>query len=238
MKYDDIRQIMAWLKEADIPVCIVGEFALNYYNVPRIIHDLELCLRAGDLKDATSIFESEETLIERADETEYNIYTEYKRGFPRFRYRFEHESCIVLFTDRYCHLEPFSRNIVSQQEHDRQDAKDAYSKGILDSMSAEQVATLPFPKFAPLFVGFCRTYIETQEVTAAIAAELLVDGMNIYEEWWRARFDASQSGLLNFALRLVEGKASRIADYTPNEVTCFVVDQKEAQRIRMIPGFS
>ncbi|KAG5291482.1 hypothetical protein I7I48_03304 [Histoplasma ohiense] len=87
-------------------------------------------------------------------------------------------------------------------------------------------------------MGFCRTYIETQEITAAIAVELLIDGMNLDGEWCRTHFHASQIDELNFALRLVKGKGSRIADFSPNEVTCFIVDHQDAQRIRKIPGFS
>ncbi|KAK2797611.1 hypothetical protein FQN50_009124 [Emmonsiellopsis sp. PD_5] len=235
MEFEDICLLLAFLQEADIPVCVVGEFALNYYNAPRIVHDLELCVRVNDLKAAASIFESKKALLEKADEIDHNLYTEYKRGFPRFRFRSEPSFCIVLFTDQYCHLDPLHEHVVSHQEH--QDAKE-YSQEILDSVSADQIAALPLPRFAPLFLGFCRTYIETQEVTAAIAAELLVDGMNIDGEWCRTHFHSPQSDELNFALRLVRGKRSRIADFSLNEVTCFIADHQEAQRIRKIPGFS
>ena len=57
-----------------------------------------------------------------------------------------------------------------------------------------------------------------------MAAEALVDGMNLDEEWCRASLPATQSDELNFALRLVRGKGSRIADFSPNEVTCFIAD--------------
>lgn len=197
--------------------------------------DLELCVRVNDLEVAASIFESEKGLLEKANEIDHNIYTEYKRGFPRFQFRSERSFSIVLFTDQYCHLDPLQKHMISHQEH--QDAK-VYSREILDSVSADQIAALPLPRFVPLFMGFCRTYIETQEVTAAIAAELLVDGMNLDGEWCRTHFHASQIDELSFALRLVRGKSSRIADFSPNEVTCFIADHQEAQRIRKIPGFS
>ncbi len=38
MEFEDIRVLLALLLEAHIPVCIVGELALNYYNAPRIVH--------------------------------------------------------------------------------------------------------------------------------------------------------------------------------------------------------
>lgn len=192
---------------------------------------------ASDLELAASIFRSQSYLIEQTDETSYNIYTEYKRGFPRFRIgSSEPASYVVLFTDVYCHLEPLDEHIISPPEH--QHRKRYYSKEVLDSLSADQIGTLPFPQFAPFFRGLCSTYVETQEVTAAIAAELLIDGMNVDEVLCRGWIDASeQSAVLDFALVLVGGKKSRISDFTPNEVTCFIVDCQEARRIRNIPGF-
>ncbi|KAK2762722.1 hypothetical protein FQN54_000896 [Arachnomyces sp. PD_36] len=237
MEFADIQLLVALLREANIPVCIVGELAFNYYNAPRVVHDLELCVGANYLELATSTFESQGDILERADEADYNIYTEYKRGYPRFRFKSPASSFyIVLFTDVYCHLNPLEEHIITPQEHQRR--KECYSKEILDSFSADQIATLPLPRFASFFTGFCRTYIETLEVTAAIAAELLVDGMNIDEIWCRKNLQArGQSTELNFALRLVQGKDSRIADFTPNEVTCFIVDSLEATRVQKIPGF-
>lgn len=38
MSYADIDAVLALLRDADITVCVVGELALNYYNVPRVIH--------------------------------------------------------------------------------------------------------------------------------------------------------------------------------------------------------
>ena len=43
--FDIIQAILAVLKDKDIPVCVVGEIALNYYNVPRIVH-----VRPSDLR--------------------------------------------------------------------------------------------------------------------------------------------------------------------------------------------
>lgn len=33
-----IKPILSTLKERDIPACVIGEIALNYYNVPRVVH--------------------------------------------------------------------------------------------------------------------------------------------------------------------------------------------------------
>lgn len=249
--------LLGLLQDAGIDVCVVGEVALNYYNVPRIIHvghdnrssrhmltgfaikDLELCVPASHLATATAIFESAqgllEKVVEKVDDVAYNIYTEYKRGFPRFRFSSGAASYhVVLFTDKYCHLDPLRKNVVSCNGH-RKPAR--YSQEILDSLLPDQVALLPFPRFDPFFKGLCRTYIATLEVTAAIAAELLVDGMDIDEDWCHHHLSPSENGELSFALRLVRGKGSRIADFSLNKVTCFIPDRQEARRVQKIPGF-
>lgn len=38
MRGADIQLLVRKLQEAHIAVCIIGEIALNYYNVPRMIH--------------------------------------------------------------------------------------------------------------------------------------------------------------------------------------------------------
>lgn len=38
MEFPEITKVLGLLQEADIVVCIVGEFALNYYNAPRVVH--------------------------------------------------------------------------------------------------------------------------------------------------------------------------------------------------------
>ncbi|KKZ61107.1 hypothetical protein EMCG_04305 [[Emmonsia] crescens] len=234
MEFSQIRLLLGLLQQAGISVCIIGEFALNYYNAPRVVHDLELCVPADDLEAAKSVFESQEGLLERADKTKYNLYTQYKRGFPRFRSCSKPGFYVTIFTDKHCHLDPLQKCVVYQREHQH---TGEYSRELLDSFSPEEIATLPFPRFTPLLRGFCRTYVETQEATAAMAAECLVDGMNINEEWCHAHFNTVESAELNFALRLVKGRGSRIDDFSLNQITCFIPDLQEAQRLQKIPGF-
>ncbi|EEH39148.1 hypothetical protein PAAG_01610 [Paracoccidioides lutzii Pb01] len=236
MDFPYICLLLTLLQKANIPVCIVGELALNYYNPPRVVHDLELCVPARDLELATSIFRAQKCLTEQ-EATNYNIYTEYKRGFPRFQLSSSMPSFVVLFTDAYYHLNQLEQNIIPPQEH--KGRQEYYSKEILDSVAADQVATLPLPRFAPFFTGFCRMYIKKQEATAAIAAEMLVDGLDIDEAWCRKRLSAPEYvAELKFALGLAEWNWSRISDFTPNEVTYFIVNRQEAQRVRQMPGFS
>ncbi|EQL37431.1 hypothetical protein BDFG_01040 [Blastomyces dermatitidis ATCC 26199] len=220
MDFSQIRLLLGLLQEAGIPVCIIGEFALNYNNAPRVVHDLELCVPADDLGAAKSVFESQEGLLEIEDKTKYNLYTQYKRV-----------SIVSVPTPS---LDPLQKCVIYQKEH--QHTRE-YSRELLDSFSPDEIATLPFPRFTPLFRGFCRSYIETQEATAAMTAECLVDGMNINEEWCHAHFDPPESAESGFALRLVNSRGSRIDDFSLNQVTCFIPDLQEAQRLQRIPGF-
>ena len=192
---------------------------------------------ANDLPRAASIFNSADKLLEpeTETETEYNVYTECKRDFPRFRLHGEQGFHLVLFSDQFCHLEPLSENVVSSKEHE--DGA-AYSHEIFDTVTSSEVASLPLPRFLPFFTSSCCTYTETNEVMAAIAAELLVDGMNIDEAWCRLHFPTARSEALNFALTLIEGKSSRISGFSPGEVTCLIPSQEEAQRILRIPGYA
>lgn len=194
-------------------------------------------MSVDDIGTADAIFASKRGLLERVELTEYNLYTEYKRGFPRFRFRLVPDFYVVLFTDKYCYINPVKKYVISQ--NDQVPTKREYSGQILDALSPKQIAALPWPRFTPFFKGLCRMYTETQEITAAIAAEFLVDGMNIDDEWCRTHFEHdSENSERNFALGLVAGKGSRIDDFSLNEVTCFIRDVAEAERIQKTPGFS
>lgn len=160
-----------------------------------------------------------------------NIYTKYRRGFPRFRILDEPDLHIVVFPDKYFHLDPLDQNIIQFSEEDN---VHQYSKEIYDIVSADDLTKLPIPRLAPLFSGLCRMYMESREATAAIAAEMLVDGMDLSKDWCRERLSGKA---LDFALGLVEGKASRVSDFQENKVTCFVANAQEGEQIRSIPGF-
>ena len=38
MESQIIAEVLQLFREIDIPVCLVGEIALNYYNVPRVVN--------------------------------------------------------------------------------------------------------------------------------------------------------------------------------------------------------
>jgi hypothetical protein len=71
---------------------------------------------------------------------------------------------------------------------------------------------------------------------SAIAAEQLVDGMNLDEDWCSNHISQERHKELNFALQLVAGKDSRISDFTTNTITDFIASQEEAEMLHKIPG--
>lgn len=91
-------------------------------------------------------------------------------------------------------------------------------------------------KLVPFFRIFCRRYCESNNPAFAMAAEALIDGMDLDASWCRMSLGATLLEELKFALKLVEGKGCHIFDPSLGEVTCHVASTEEAQRIRKIPG--
>lgn len=43
MNFDDICHLLHILEDGGVASCLVGELALNYYKVPRVVHVRYLC---------------------------------------------------------------------------------------------------------------------------------------------------------------------------------------------------
>jgi hypothetical protein len=125
---------------------------------------------------------------------------------------------VVLFSSEWAHLDPLEYAVIRSQEH-HQDAE--YSHEITDVVHLNAIRTLPLPRLAPFFKGMCRKFLDAGDVTSRIAAEQLIDGMDLDIAWCKQHMSGEQA-YLNFALKLVEGKASRIDPFFPTE---------EAQRL-------
>ncbi|KAG2001443.1 hypothetical protein GB937_010177, partial [Aspergillus fischeri] len=74
------------LRSEGILACVIGEIALNYYNVPQVVHDIEICVPESLLSKAVSNLRFT-GLFQLTQKKEYDIFTEYKRGFPTLRCR-------------------------------------------------------------------------------------------------------------------------------------------------------
>ena len=251
MNSTPIKAAVLILKHHGVPVCIVGELALNYYNVPRVCHvslscssaglwgltrrkDLEICvpeassLVAADLLCSTGLFEPLE------QDKEFNNYTEYKRGFPRVRTTsWTHPlQTTVIFPATFFGLDPIEKVLVPPFA----DRSIYFSKEITN-LGAQDIAALPLPRLAPLLRGLAKRYLDTKDDVSMIAVEQLVDGMNLDAAWAESNLEGSEVALLDLVTDQIDGKKSRIDYFSDNKVTCFISDEDEAKNVRFIPGF-
>ncbi|KAL2817970.1 hypothetical protein BDW59DRAFT_152297 [Aspergillus cavernicola] len=199
-----IKPILFALEERDIPACVVGEIALNYYNVPRVVHDLEICVPETSLSEVVSIVCSTGGL-ERVEITDYDLFTEYKRGFPTF----ETPSTglrLLLFPDFYFGLSPLHQNIVPNDER----LSTICSEQILDLVPRGEIQHLPVPCLPVFFIGLCSRFFESNDCMARIAVEQLVDGMNLDDNWIESNLGGATLKVRELAAQLIAEKTSRL----------------------------
>ncbi|KAL4918675.1 hypothetical protein BDW62DRAFT_210294 [Aspergillus aurantiobrunneus] len=225
-----IKQILFALRERDIPVCVIGEIALNYYNVPRVVHDLELCVPETSLSEAISIVCST-GVFRRVEILDYDLFTEYKRGFPTF----ETPNLglrLLLFPDYYFGLSPLHQNIVPNDER----LSGTCSEQILDLFSRGEIQNLPVPRLPVFFIGLCLRFVETNDCMARIAVEQLVDGMNLDGDWIESNLGGATLEVRELAAQLVAEKTSRYDGNMDLEPMSSGLGDARMQDLRLIPG--
>ncbi|KIX01179.1 uncharacterized protein Z518_08904 [Rhinocladiella mackenziei CBS 650.93] len=198
-----LKPILSAFKERDIPACVIGEIALNYYNVPRVVHDLEICVPETSLSEAVSIACSTGKL-KRVEITDYDLFTEYKRGFPTF----EASNIglrLLLFPDSYFGLFPLQQNIISNDER----LSTTCSDQILDLVPRSEIQYLPVPRLPVFFIGLCSRFFESNDCMARIAVEQLVDGMDLNDDWIESNLGGATLKVRELAAQLVAEKTSR-----------------------------
>ena len=123
--------------------------------------------------------------------------------------------------------------VVPQSLH-QQDSE--YSFELLDLIPKNRIPSLPVPFLGPLVSDYSRKYIASQDAIAAMAVDGLIDGMDL-DELWCARnlIDLEPPGL-EYVHSRVRGRVSRIDYFSPNTVTCIILDDKERQRLHRVPG--
>ncbi|RWQ97930.1 hypothetical protein C8Q69DRAFT_457207 [Paecilomyces variotii] len=225
-----IKTVLSSLQDGSIPACIIGEIALNYYNVPRVVHDIEICVPKSLLREATSILCSTGR-FRLVKKKEYDIYGEYKRGFPTLMTT-DKDPLVVLFPDTYFFLCPVSHNIVSYEGIPHI----VYSHEILDLVPTDEVQQLPMPYLAPFFVGLCRRFLESRDVMARIAAEQLVDGMRLDEEWAQINLSEASPEVRKLATMLISQRSSRDDEYFGSEELHAAAGFTKVVDLRLIPG--
>ena len=246
---ESLESVFDILTLHNIPMCLIGELALNYYNVPRVIHvggcdpqvkidlkviqDFEIAVRQGNLIRAAGLLKSETELFEPADEDTFNIYTEYKRGLPRFRFRNSSTAHLVLLPDMSLNSRGVVDSVIPQSFH-QQDSE--YSFELLDLVSKDRIPFLPVPFLGPLLSDYSRKYIASQDAIAAMAVDGLIDGMDLDELWCMRNLTDLEPPGLEYVHSRVRGRVSRIDYFSPNTVTCIILDDEERDRLHRVPG--
>ncbi|KAF2759374.1 hypothetical protein EJ05DRAFT_344187 [Pseudovirgaria hyperparasitica] len=235
MEAVQIKVALHILGHAGIQACIVGEIALNYYNVPRVLHDVELCVPEHKVSDALTTLEISGLFHAEAIQ-EFDIYNEYKRGSPRLRTSsWIAPTCtFVILSDTSHHLAPLEKHIISQES---KLSNPTYSSQLLDMISTDDINSLPLPKLSSLFSGLCQRYVQTKDDVAMIAAEQLVDGTDMNEMWCLRHLNGASLEVRALASRLIDEKPCRLDAFSGYSVTCFIADSAASDRIKRLPGY-
>ncbi|KAK6365858.1 hypothetical protein LTR64_008694 [Lithohypha guttulata] len=225
-----LKKLVSLLQGENVLCCLVGEIALNYYNVPRVIHDIEICVPAGQFARAVGVFARLDTGLQKLEPPETDVFIQYKRLCPRFRdYSFADIDVVLLEDDDY----GFALNHTALTT---QVSSSTYSKEILNVLPAADIADLPFPKLRCFFSGVCQRYKASGEAFFGIASEQLVDGMDISEDDCRDCLPETSAVAREYAVELAKTKRDRIDYFSDNTITCYVADEDEAALLFYIPG--
>lgn len=251
MESDRAAKVVQQLTLGNIPSCLVGELALNYYNVPRAVHvrirsyilkqvpyakhsqEIEICVPTAHFSEALEILQNKCQLLKISDDVKADLFTDYKQNFPRFAFQQGSNMKLTLLRDEVYGFQCFKDAIVPKDDHH---PDSYYSKDILDALSPDVILSLPFPSLGPLMGGSCTKYIQTRDIVYAMAAEQLVDGMDIDLAWCQKHLTHLSSDEQQFAHDLVEGKRDRMDEFSGNEITCYVANSQHVSDLRRIPG--
>jgi hypothetical protein len=181
---------------------------------------------------AEKLLDSQSFLKREANE-DFSIFTEHKRGSPRYRILIRCSLTITLFRAKQLGLDQLEAVIISKSQ---QSPQAVYSHEILETLQADAISSLPFPYLPFLFWGLCKSYCLSKDAMFAVAAEQLVDGANIDEAWCQKHMQASLPEESEFAMRLVGDKRSRMGVFDDEGVTCFLPDADTARKVLLIPG--
>ncbi|KJZ73119.1 hypothetical protein HIM_07503 [Hirsutella minnesotensis 3608] len=214
------------------PIKIIDHI-LKHHGVAMCV-DLEICVSqpssrtAAGLLCSTGLFEHLDTAAP------FDNFTEYKRGIPRVRTTgwIMPSQTVAFFPASFYGLEPINEVILSPL------GEPAFyiSKELADA-DRKDIAAISFPRLAPFLKGLAQRFLSFQDDMAMIAVEQLVDGMNLDQAWLERHFNDREKALSDLILAQIKSKGGRIDYMSDNVITCYVVDQEEAENIRRIPGF-
>ena len=139
----------------------------------------------------------------------------------------------MLFPDEPLGCESLIKNIIPQSLHQQ---NSEYSFELLDLIPGDRITSLPFPFLGTLLSSCCRRYLSSQDVIPAMAVDGLIDGMDLDESWCSRNLTNIEPKDLIYLLSRVRGKTSRIDYFSPNSVTCIIVNDEERERLLRVPG--
>jgi hypothetical protein len=195
--------------------------------------DIEICVPANHLPEAVEILLTKCRLLKISAILKEDIFTDYKKKFPRFAFQEGPNMQLTLLLDEVYGFQSLDTTTIPD---DRQHSDSYYSKEILDVLSPDAVASLPFPSLGAFLRGLCSRYIQSRDVVYAMAAEQLVDGMDIDTAWCHVHLAHLSHVEQQFASDMIAGKRGRMDDFSENKITCYVADIQDATNIRQIPG--
>ncbi|KAJ5951082.1 uncharacterized protein N7479_009495 [Penicillium vulpinum] len=195
------------------------------------IPDLEFCVPEASLLTAASTLCSTGQYRPRP-KMEYDIFTQYKDGFPAFRVQSHPNLAIVLFPDNFFHLSPVGQMIVLRSQ--KSDIS-IYSRQILDLVPEKSLEILPFPHLSPYFIGLCRRFFESGDDMARIAAEQLVGGMKLDEAWIQLNLSKAPPKVQYLASVLVDERFSSVDELWDLQMSSFAESDRE-EELQCIPG--
>ncbi|KAL4945755.1 hypothetical protein BDV06DRAFT_184096 [Aspergillus oleicola] len=225
-----IKSLLSCLEDRDIAACLIGEIALNFYGVPRVVHNIEICVPESSLSEAVSTlcFAAE---FEEVEMDDYDLFTEYKRGFPTLKAPGSSLQ-LVVFPDSHFGLSNLADHILPPEER----LSSTRGDQILDLVPREDIQHLPVPRLSPFFTGLCSRYFDLNDCMARIAVEQLVDGMDLDDSWVQTNLIGEMPRVQELASQLVAEKAFRCNEELIVEVPYPGLGDAMMEDLTIVPG--
>lgn len=162
---------------------------------------------------------------------DYDLFTEYKRGFPAFKAPND-DLRLIIFPDSHFGIAPLRQTSVPSDER----VSTACSTQILGLVPQCEIRDIPVPRLSHLFTGLCLRFFESGDVMARIAVEQLVDGMDLDDEWIKRNIDGTATEVRNLNTQLVTEKIYRHEDDPVLGAMSSDFVTARMQDVRSIPG--
>ncbi|OAG36434.1 hypothetical protein AYO21_09419 [Fonsecaea monophora] len=221
-----IAAVQAALAREKIVFCVVEEVALNYYNVPRILNTLGICVPHSQLDAATKLINAHNDVFVRTAWTDQHA--DWKKPYPRFEAFIEEDYLtLVIFPDTHFHLQPLKHSIVDRSAYSS--ARPFFSNEFNFSTDISELSRIPIPRLSSLLQGLLRRFCETQDIYCAVCVEQLVDGMVLSEAWCNTHLDPGREEELKYVIGVIGTRPQRQNLFLESDYLC--QDERELMKI-------